>query len=247
VDQSVVHLVYGAAIVFAAGIVKGLTGFGFALVVVPVLVILFDPKSAIPVIVMLNAASNVPLYFHSRKSATPRHLWPLIAAGMISIPVGTYLLISLDTSAIRAVVGLAVCVFALAFLMGFRRQIKHERSGFVGAGLISGVLNGLISTGGPPAILFLSNQGMARDRFRANLITYFLFQNAVTIVLHVSSGLVSRETLRLTGVFVPTLAVGLWVGTRLVRRVPETTFRKAVLAIVLITGLMAVLSSAGLV
>jgi uncharacterized membrane protein YfcA len=171
----------------------------------------------------------------------------LIVAGIASIPAGAYLLLALDAPVVRMVVGLAICLFALAFLLGFRRQVRQERRGMVGAGLVSGVLNGLISTGGPPVVLFLSNQGMARDRLRANLIAFFLFQNSATVSVHLAGGLVSGDTLLLAAVLIGPLALGALIGVRLVRRVPENAFRKAVLAVVMAAGLMVVLSSAGLV
>jgi uncharacterized membrane protein YfcA len=247
VGVPVTDLVYAMVVVLAAGVVKGLTGFGFALLTVPFLVVLFDPKTAIPIIIILNALSNVPLFIHSRKWSDLKRIWPLIVTGIISIPAGTYLLVVLDAVAVRMIVGVAVCLFALAYLLGFRREIRRERWGMVGAGMLSGVLNGLISAGGPPVILFLSNQGMARDVFRANLIAFFLFQNIATLSVQLSSGLVSQHIARLAAVLILPLAAGALVGTRLVKHVPETAFRKAVLAIVLAAGLMVVLSSAGVV
>ena len=244
-EISLTQLLYGIAVVFGAGVVKGLTGFGFSLITVPLLVVLFEPKAAIPLVILMNAASNVPLYLHSRRHSGLGRIWPLIVAGIVSIPVGAYLLVILDTAALKMVVGSVICLFALAFLLGFRREVGSEKQGLVFAGLISGILNGLISTGGPPAILFLTNQGMLRDRFRASLIAYFLFLNMATIPVHLASGLLSAETVRTAAVFIPALAAGAFVGVRLVKRVPEEAFRKAVLAIVIGAGLMVVLSGLG--
>jgi hypothetical protein len=123
--------------------------------------------------------------------------------------------------------------------------MKREKAGFVGAGLISGILNGLISTGGPPAILFMSNQGMERDRFRANLITYFLFLNMATVPAHFVGGLLSMGIIRSAALFLPALAGGAYLGTKLVKCVPEDAFRKAVLAVVMATGVMVALSGLG--
>ena len=241
-DVSGTHLIYATASVFAAGIVKGLTGFGFSLLMVPILVTLLGPKTAVPVIVILNAASNVPLYLHSRKRSSLRRIWPLIIAGIVSIPAGTYLLLILDPAILKTIVGVVICVFALALLLGFRREIRREKRGLLAAGLMSGVLNGLISTGGPPAILFLTNQGMPKERFRANLIAYFLFLNAATLPAHFTGGLISLDVIRYAAIFIPALAAGAIVGIRLIGCVPEASFRKAVLAIVLITGFMVALA-----
>jgi len=247
VDISGLHLFYGIATVFAAGIVKGLTGFGFSLLTVPILVVLLGPRKAVPIIIILNAASNVPLYIHSRRWSSLGRIRPLIAAGIISIPVGTYLLLVLDTAALKLIAGVAICLFALAFLLGFRREIKREKRGLIGAGLVSGILNGLISTGGPPVILFLTNQGMPKQRFRANLIAYFLFLNAATLPMHFAGGLISLEVVKYAVIFIPALAAGALVGTRLIGYVPEAAFRKTVLAVVMTAGLMLALAGLGVV
>jgi uncharacterized membrane protein YfcA len=241
------QIIWGAAAVFAAGIVKGLTGFGFSLLMVPILVTLLGPKAAVPVIVILNAASNVPLYLHSRRWSSLGRIWPLIGAGIVSIPAGTYLLLVLDASVLKIIVGVVICLFALALLLGFRREIKKEKRGMVAAGLVSGLLNGLVSTGGPPAILLLTNQGMPKERFRANLIAYFLFLSAATVPAHLVGGLISAQVLRYAVIFTPALAAGALVGTRLVRYVPEASFRRAVLAIVMATGFMVALAGLGVV
>jgi uncharacterized membrane protein YfcA len=246
-DISDLHLLYGIATVFAAGVVKGLTGFGFSLLTVPILVILLGPKTAIPIIIILNAASNVPLYFHSRKWSSLGRIRPLIAAGIISIPVGTYLLLVLDTAVLKLIVGIAICLFALAFMLGFRREIKREKHGLIGAGLVSGILNGLISTGGPPVILFLTNQGVPKQRFRASLIAYFLFLNTATLPVHYAGGLISLEVVEYAAIFMPALAAGALVGTRLIGYVPEAAFRKAVLTVVMAAGLMLVLAGFGVI
>ena len=244
-DISGLHLFYGIVAVFAAGIAKGLTGFGFSLITVPILVILLGPRKAVPVIIILNAVSNIPLYLHSRKYSSLARIRPLIAAGVVSIPVGTYLLLVLDAAALRLIVGVVICFFALAFLLGLRREIKRETRGLIGTGLVSGILNGLISTGGPPVILFLANQGMPKDRFRANLIAYFLFLNAATLPAHFVGGLLSLEVVEYAAIFMPALAGGALVGIRLIKHVPEAAFRKTVLIIVMVAGFTVALAGLG--
>jgi uncharacterized membrane protein YfcA len=243
VDLSASGLLCGIVVVFAAGVIKGLTGFGFSLFTVPILVVLLGPRTAVPVIVVLNAVSNVPLYLHSRRWVSLRRTYPLILSGVVSIPLGAYLLAVLDAAVLKVIAGIVICLFALAFLLGFRKQIRHEKAGLIGAGLVSGALNGLISTGGPPAILFLTNQGMPKERFRANLIAYFLFLNIATLPIHFAAGLISSGVIRSAALFIPALALGALVGIRLVGHVPEAAFKRTVLAMVMAAGAFMALAS----
>ena len=183
-DGTAHAILYGIIAVFVAGIIKGLTGFGFSLAVVPVLVLLLGPRTAIPIVIILNALTNIGLYFSVRKWVDLKRIRPLIISGIVSIPIGMVLLLVLNVTALKIIIGCTICIFALAFLLGFRKQVHNEKRGFMAAGLVSGTLNGAISTGGPPVILFLTHQGDAKRPFRANLIAYFLFPVGSSVELN---------------------------------------------------------------
>lgn len=238
-------LVYGVIAVFVAGVIKGLTGFGFSLAAVPVLVVLLGPRTAIPIVIVLNSLTNVGLYLSSRKWVDLKRIQPLIICGILSVPVGTVLLLVLDVAALKIIVGCTICLFAIAFLAGFQREIRNEKRGFVLAGLVSGTLNGVISTGGPPVILFLTNQGVAKRPFRASLIAYFLFLNVATVPIYFAGGLMSVAVAKYAVAFFPALILGAIAGSRLLHRVSERAFRFTALVIVMVAGIGAVLSSLG--
>jgi uncharacterized membrane protein YfcA len=246
-DVSINTYLLGFLAVFIAGIVKGLTGFGFSLMAVPVLVLLLGPRTAIPVIVVLNAFTNVVLFAGCRRAANLRRIVPLIIAGVATVPIGTYLLLILEPISLKLIVGCVTVAFALAFLVGFRRPIRKERGGFLLAGLLSGTLNGVISTAGPPVILFLTNQGVTKTEFRANLVGYFLFLNMATVPIYFAGGLMSRSVGGYAAVLIPALLLGAFLGSRLLRVVPEKTFRAVALLIVVVAGLLSVLSSIGMI
>jgi uncharacterized membrane protein YfcA len=231
--------------VFVAGIIKGLTGFGFSLFAAPALIVLLGPRTAVPIIVLLNSFTNIVLFVEARRLADIRRIGPLIVAGIAAVPLGMLLLLVLDVSVIKLIVGIAIVLFALAFLIGFQRPVESERHGLVVAGLISGTLNGVISTGGPPAILFLTNQGLTKTVLRANLITYFLFLSLATIPIFLAGGLLSWDILIRFALFLPSLLVGAFSGSRLLHRVPERAFRVVTLAIVICAGVAAILSGLG--
>lgn len=242
----VVPLAVGLAVVFAAGLVQGLLGFGFALVSVPVLVLLVPPRAAVPAALLLGTAINIVLYWHVRSQANLRRMVPLLIAGIAGLPIGTYLLAVLDPGLAKIVIGCLITAFALASLAGFERPIRREALGLAATGVASGILNGIASASGPPVVLFLANQGMTRDAFRATLIAYFLFLDLANIPVYWGSGLFSREIVAYAGALLPALVAGALVGNRLCRLVPERLFRQVALAAVAGTGALSVLSGIGL-
>ncbi|HVP57332.1 MAG TPA: sulfite exporter TauE/SafE family protein [bacterium] len=241
-----VPLAVGLAVVFVAGLVQGTLGFGFSLVTVPILVLFLAPKVTVPVMLVLSTFLNLLLYREVRTTANLRRLLPLMFAGIVGLPIGTYLLVSLDVGLLKTVIGCLVALSGLAFLAGFERPIRRETLGMVAAGITSGVLNGVTSASGPPVILFLANQGMARDTFRASLIAYFLFLNLATIPIFLVGGLISRTVLAYSGLLLPAMVLGALTGSKLSRRIPERAFRRVALAAVIGAGILSVLSGTGL-
>lgn len=77
-----------------AGFVKGFTGFGFALVFVPILSLVVNPKSAVGISVVLGALSDGLVLFQSRKEAPGLALLPMIGLGLLGSALGAYILFS---------------------------------------------------------------------------------------------------------------------------------------------------------
>lgn len=239
-------IIIGLIIIFLAGLTQGLTGFGFALVSVPVMMVFFPPKLVIPIIIVHAILVSMIVLFEARKWLDLKRIWPLMLAGIVGMPFGTYLLLVLDVNIIKMIVGVIVVLFALALLKGWKKEVKNEKLAFAPIGFISGLLQGSTSMSGPPVILFFSNQGASKQVFRANLIAYFLVLGLATIPVYFVSGLMTSEVIRYIVMLLPAMIVGTAVGIKLSHKVEEEVFRKIVLIIVTIIGLVAIISSLGI-
>jgi len=231
---------YGFFIIFFSGVVHGLSGFGFALVAVPLLVLFLPPREAIPIVLLFTMLTPFPLLIEARKWLDVKRFLPLIIGGIIGIPFGTYLLLILPSAILKLSIGLAVIPFAIVLLMGYKKKVKNERMAFIPVGFISGLLKGAVSMSGPPVVLFFSNQGMMKQAFRANLVFFFLSLNIAAFISYIVSGLISREVVRYTILFLPAMLVGVFVGMALIRKVRELFFRRIVLSIVILSGVLAI-------
>lgn len=228
------------AAVFLAGATYGLTGFGFALITVPLLVLIIPPAQVVPVVLLLSTMTGLGVVYDARKSITLERVWPLMLAGIIGMPAGTFLLAYLAEDILRLLIGIVIILSAVAMLLGFRRALRHEKLSSIPVGLFSGFLNGSTGMSGPPVILFLSNQGVNKGVFRANLSAYFIVLNLATAVSYLWAGLLTVDVVKLSITFVPALLLGLGVGIVLARKVDEQHFRKIALSIVLVAGLLSV-------
>tara|TARA_Y100000310_G_scaffold101298_1_gene99301 strand:+ start:4960 stop:5697 length:738 start_codon:yes stop_codon:yes gene_type:complete len=240
-------MILGLIIIFLAGITSGLTGFGFALVSVPLMMLFLPLKTITPIILLLQILINLFLLFEARKFVNLKRIWPLILVGILGIPLGTYLLIFLDVTILKISVGLIIILFAIAFLIGFKKEIKKEKSAFAIVGFISGILNGSTAMGGPPVVLFFTNQNIEKRIFRANLIAYFTALNLITIPFFLIGNLITLETIGYTALFMPALFLGGLTGTKLIHKINEKLFKKIVLIIIIVSGLLSTASGLGII
>jgi len=239
-------IIFELLIIFLAGVTKGLTSFGLALVSVPLLVILISPKIVVPLILIYDALINMIILFESRKWVDLKRIWPLMITGIIGIPFGTYPLMVLDIRIYKVFIGFIITLFATAFLMGFKRKIKNEKLSFTTIGFLSGLLSGSTAMSGPPIILFFTNQGIAKRPFRANIVAYFIVLDLATILTFTVSGLITKEVINYAILLIPALIIGTFSGIKLVHKVDEKLFRNITLLVVTIAGLFSIASGLGL-
>ena len=227
-------------VIFLAALNAGLTGIGYALISLPILIIFLPPKPVVSIILILSIILNLIVLIEARRSVDLRRIWTLIAAGVVGMPFGTHLLKVADVNLLKVLIGAVITGFALALMKGFSRKVKHEKLALLPVGLTSGFLNGATAICGPPVILFFTNQGMEKQAFRANVVAYFLILNMFTIPYFILNGLITPPIIQASLTLAPAMILGAVSGIIFSRRVREDIFRRIVLIIVALTGLFSI-------
>ena len=240
---SLITILITSLIVFIASFVQGLTAFGFALFTVPILIVFLPPKLAIPTVAILGSMITAVILFKERKSLSTKSNVALSVSGIVGTPLGTYLLLVLNSDVMKVFVGSVVVVTAIALFLGFKRTVGRMTVSSVFVGLASGLLSGSTSMGGPPVILFFANQEMKKKMFKANLAAYFTVLNLATMGSFILSGLLNFGVFIYSLTFVPSLALGGVTGILLEQRLREKSFRKIVLILMIIAGLISIVVS----
>ncbi|QVL36073.1 sulfite exporter TauE/SafE family protein [Aminirod propionatiphilus] len=240
---SILEVLHAVGPVFFGSLLQGCSGFGFSLFAVPLLLPFFPRHVVVPLLVLLSLAMNGLLFGESRRHATGATVLGLLLGGVSGLPLGMAALALLPASLFRLVAGLFVTGSALALSFGFRRPLTPGRGTLFGVGLLSGILNGSLSMSGPPVILFLANQEVGKEAFRATLAAYFLSLNVVTSLLFLLRGLFDGPLLLLAAASLPALLAGTWLGLRLARRLPERVFRAVALGLLLLMGMSLVVTA----
>ncbi|MGA1872641.1 MAG: sulfite exporter TauE/SafE family protein, partial [Thermoplasmatota archaeon] len=225
-------------VVTLAGFVQGLVGFGSGLVMVPVLVLLIDPRIVVPAALLNGLVMNGILAVEARSGIQFRRITPILIGALLGLPLGTFLLLILPGDFLKIIIGTVIVVFGSLLFSGRSFRFRKERVLSVPVGFTSGVLNGSISMSGPPVILFFANQGVQKSNFRANLVTYFFLLNIMTLIAFAVTGLINIEVLVLFAISLPLSLLGIYFGTRASRIVKEDIFRMLALVLVIAAGLL---------
>ncbi len=224
-------LIYAALAVFTAGLVRGFSGFGSAMVMAPVLAALYGPTVAVPIALILDLLLAAPVLRDAVRHIEPRRIGVLTAAAIVGIPGGTFLLLHLEAQTLRIAMSLAVLSAVLLLTTGWRHKGSPHLGGTVVTGLASGALNGAIGMGGPPVIFYFLSGADAAAKIRASLNVYFaLIDIGSLAVLAVAGQIGGPELIRSALLLVP-LLLGLWVGSQMFHRGGHRFYRPVAIAI----------------
>lgn len=231
------------AAVLVSGTVSGLAGFGFALVCVPMLLLVYDPATVIPVSVALSVFTATTIAFEARRDVEMKSIALLLPFALVGLVLGVEVLRAANPELIRVAVGIVVVVSALLLFRGVRLPGSDSRWGDGVAGGTSGLLATSVGISGPPVILLLASRGLPKRAFRANIALYFVFTSSASLVALYLRGLVEPGHLLLAAALIPATFLGKIAGSALLDRFSETAFRTLTLALILATGTGAALSA----
>jgi uncharacterized membrane protein YfcA len=164
-----------------AGIVRGFTGFGTALIFVPVAGIFLAPQVVVGVITLTGIASTSALLPRAWGQADRREVGVLALAALITVPLGLWLMGMLDPVTIRWIVATVAAITLGALIAGWRFSGVVSRPMLIAIGAVAGVIGGLTGLTGPVVILFyLAGQSLAQT-VRANTILFLAVLDVVIV------------------------------------------------------------------
>lgn len=232
-------------IVVGAGATAGLAGFGFSIVSVPTLLLLFDPATVITLNKVLTLGTIWVILIGAWGSISWVHLRRIVPFSLAGLFVGVSLLRVLDAEAIKLLAGVVVIFFALLLLRGGVRALPERAWMAPLAGFVSGTLSTSTGMAGPPVVLLFTVLAVPVPVFRATSVAYFLLTDLIGFPALIAQGIVTREDVILALLLAPAAIVGRVLGSRLVPYISPLAFRRATLGLLLVTGAIAVVNVLG--
>jgi uncharacterized membrane protein YfcA len=233
-------------IAFLAAGCQSLTGFGAALVAVPLLSLYVDAKLAVVISTFLSTIISTPLLLEVRRQVRLAKVAPLAIGSVVGVPVGILILKGVDPGVLKILVAAVVITASAILYLAPRFTVggRNTLSSLV-AGALSGLLRASTSMAGPPVVLYTISHEKEIEEFRSTVLALFLVVSALTVPGFVVAGLISHDALKATAVALPGLALGLLVGARLRSRVQPKLFRTLVLAVLVLTSIGVIVSASG--
>jgi uncharacterized membrane protein YfcA len=236
------QLVIVAAAVGIAALVQVLSGFGFALLSVPLMTLALPTREAVVVSTLLGAGVSTWQAWHLRADTVRPLARRLVVSAYLGMPLGLAVFLTVDDSVLRLLLGVAVLV-AVGLLLIRVDLSAAPRSLDFAAGFMSGVLNTSLSTNGPPLAFTLQARGVTPNAFRATINTVFAFSNILGLSLFLAAGKVDHDGVVAALVALPALFVGQALGLPLRRFVSPERFRVMVIVLLVLAGCSAIASA----
>lgn len=234
IDLAVVLFIF-----FVAGSVKGILGFGLPLITMSLMPFFIPVELAIVLSAIVQPATNINQLITSGGAREAfKSTWTILLALIPSVALGAWFLKEIEGNSHMLILGITLICFSLYTISGHAFVIAKQRQNMVGGvtGLVAGIIGSLTSINGVFFIMYLVGIGASRQAFRSAIALLFIVSGVL-----ISSGFWYADLLDKNNLIMGLIAlipcfVGMWVGNIIGERIPNDTFRKLVLSMLLVIG-----------
>lgn len=235
-SMSVLQLVLVALAVMFAALMRAFSGFGFALMAVPVFSLFLPPADSVVLAALLTLVVSGLTYKAWWGQFDWRHYLPMLGGSILGTGVGVLFLAQASSAEFQLWIGITV-VIACAVLARYKPAAERGSPGTAGVtGIASGLMNGAFAIPGPPVIVYVMMTIADPARSRAFLMAFFFASNFLALLMFTGAGLVTRTPLTLFVIALPVMLFGDRFGAWLFGRVGGKAYRPVALLVCLGVG-----------
>lgn len=230
-----------AAVVFAAFVVRGMSGFGAGMIAVPLLAFAIPLQLAVPLCSLLVFILFIVLLIRDRQQVVWPELWRLVPPTIVGALLGLWLFAVLDNRVLVMLLGgflVLYSLYMLAVSMLGLPQLRCSSRWALPAGFFGSFFDTLFGGGGGTlVVIYVNARGVSRAGFRATVAALWFFEMIARIGGYAWAGFYDGGTLLLFAALLPLVWVGTVVGERLGNKVHSETFAKILAVMLLASGL----------
>jgi uncharacterized protein len=233
----------GIALAMAvAAFVQSISGFGLALLSVPLMSLFADVRLSVVVVNLIGLVTTSAQAWKERQYANARLAVRVTIAAVLGMPFGLLAFLFLSETYLKIGLGIVVLVVTFLLMRGFALRSNSRLADWLLGGT-SGALSTSVGTNGPPLVFLFQARQMKQEEFRATISRIFIFSNVVTVSIFAVAGKITRESLIATVVALPVLVIAIFAGFWTRRFVNQQRFRILVLTLLVISGVSTITSA----
>jgi uncharacterized membrane protein YfcA len=239
--ETVTLLLILAAFAFLSALAQGVTGFGFSLLLIGLLTAVTVPVVESTFFAnILCVFVQITVIVRLRQRFPWRHVWTMVAAAAVALPIGVWLLHEFGRQDwIGRVLGGVITAIALWLLVAPQKPTVHRKPDrWLGvlAGGASGLVGGMFNTGGPPAVLYVYSRPIALDVAKVCVQWLFTAMSIARLAMAAPAGMISWQVTWMSALVGPLVILGGVVGVKLAGRFHPELIRRLVFALLLAIG-----------
>ena len=178
-----------------AGLVRGFSGFGSALIYMPLMSAVYGPQVAASTLLLIDSISSLPFTFKVMPQCNWREVTPVSIAGALALPIGVMALVLIDPLVLRWFIAALVLAALAALASGWRYHGRPTVAASLGVGALAGIGGGAVQIGAPPLLIFWLGGSNNAATVRANIMVYFIPQAALSCVMYYFNDLFTAQTI----------------------------------------------------
>ncbi|MBT8459068.1 MAG: sulfite exporter TauE/SafE family protein [Boseongicola sp.] len=215
-------LAFGA---FLAGVVRGFTGFGTAMVFMPVAAQFLGPFEALTVMLVMDLVAPLMHVPRALREGQPSDVLRLGIGAVVAVPLGVFLLSLIEPVVFRWGVSLTAFTLLVLLVAGVRYRGVLTKKLIYLAGGFGGLLAGSVGLPGPPVIMLYMASTLPVSAVRANLTLYLIVADLILVAVLWFGGFLVISALMLGAVMIAPYLAGNWAGAVLFRPEAERIYR----------------------
>jgi uncharacterized membrane protein YfcA len=221
-----------------AGLVRGFTGFGSALIYMPLVSAVYGPQVAAPTLLLIDTICSLPFAIKAMPDCNWREVTPVTIAGALALPFGVAMLVYLDPLLLRWFIAVLVLVALATLAAGWRYHGKPTIAASLGVGVLAGFGAGAAQIGAPPLLVYWLGGKNSAATVRANIMVYFIVQGTLSILAYIYSSLFTAQTVALSVLLGVPFAICLTLGARWFHGASDELYRRVAYIIIAVAGLI---------
>lgn len=227
-----------AAAALIGGLSRGFSGFGAALVFVPLAAAAVGPRQAVPVLALMECVACLFFLPGAWRLAEKREVALMAAAATCAVPVGGWILAHADPVALRWTLSALVLAAVAVLASGWRYRGRPSAAAVAATGLVGGVMSGAAMLGGVAPAFYWLGRSRPPAMLRGNMNLYFAILTAIIAVVYALQGLFGWRTAWFALAAAPSYGAGLWVGSHLFWLASERSFRRTAYVLILAAAVL---------